>query len=121
MTPHANYLVTTPLQCYLKPSELGYNGLSGTFPDETSLTTLVKLNLAEQCLNDHVYSRSDGTVVNKMFIRGDEANGKNPGLSGKILGPHIAQLASLKDISIHGNSFSGSIASEISSLINLGA
>ncbi|KAL7543754.1 hypothetical protein ACHAXR_013446 [Thalassiosira sp. AJA248-18] len=105
----------------LQQLELEYNGLSGTFPDETSLTNLVKLNLAEQTLNDQTYTRSDGTVVNKMFVRGDEANGINLGLSGKILGSHIGRLASLKDISICGNSFSGSIASEIGSLNNLGA
>jgi len=66
-------------------------------------------------------SRSDGTVVNTMYVRGDEANGKNPGLSGKMLVPHIGHLISLEYILIYGNNFSGSIASEIGSLTNLGA
>ncbi|KAL7544006.1 hypothetical protein ACHAXR_013413 [Thalassiosira sp. AJA248-18] len=104
---------------YMQTSELEYNGLSGSFPDETSLTNLVQLNLAEQYLNGHICSRSDGTVVDTLFAGGDEANDENPGLSGHILGPHIGQLASLEDISIYGNCFSGSIASEIGSLTNL--
>ena len=85
------------------------------------MINLVKLNLAEQYLNDRVCTCSDGTVVNTMFAQGDAANGENLGLSGKILRPQIGKLLSLKEISIYGNYFSGSIASEIGSLEKLGA
>lgn len=95
--------------------------MSGTFPDDTSkFLNLVKLNLAEQYYNDHSCTGSDGTVVNTMFAQGIEANGMNTGLQGTILGPKIGQMVSLKQLILHGNYFSGSIASEISNLKELG-
>ena len=86
-----------------------------------NLTNLVKLNLAGQYFNDRICTGSDGTIVDTMFARGDEANGENPGLSGEILGHQIGKLRSLEEISIYDNYFSGSIASEIGSLEKLGA
>eukprot|EP01083_Nonionella_stella_P015763 44093_1 len=103
----------------LQQLELEFNGLSGEFPGETNLKSLEKLNLADQYLNDHECIRSDGTLVNSLFMRGDQANPENLGMAGEILGPQIGQLPSLKEITIHGNSFSGSIAPEIGSLQNL--
>ena len=101
-------------------SELEFNGLSGEFPGETNLKSLEKLNLADQYLNDQECIRSDGTVVNTLFMRGDQANPENLGMAGEILGPQIGQLPSLKEITIRYNSFNGSIAPEIGNLQNLG-
>ena len=95
--------------------------MSGTFPDDTSkLRNLVKLNLAEQYYNDYSCTGSDGTVVNTMFAHGNEVNEMNTGLQGTILGPQIGRMVSLKLLSLHGNFFTGSIASEISNLRDLG-
>ena len=101
--------------------ELEFNGLSGTFPNDTSkLRNLVKLSVAEQYYNDYSCTGSDGIVVNTMFAQGTEANGMNTGLQGTILGTQIGRMVSLEQLSLHGNYFSGSIASEISNLKDLG-
>ena len=100
--------------------DLSYNGLSGTFPTDTSLRNLVKLNLAGQYYNDHSCTSSDGTVINTMYSHGIESNGENMGITGSILGPQIGNMASLEEIFIQGNYFSGSISPEIGSLKQLG-
>jgi len=105
---------------HLVELDLSYNGLSGTFPTDTKLFNLVKLNLAEQYYNDHSCTSSDGTVINTMYSQGIESNGQNMGITGSILGPQIGSMASLEEIVIQGNCFSGSISSEIGSLKQLG-
>lgn len=85
------------------------------------MRNIKKLNLIQQYFNEYSCSGSDGTVVNTMFARGDEANGQNSGMWGNILGTQIGKMTSLKEILIYGNSFSGTIASEIGSLKQLGA
>ena len=101
--------------------DLSYNGLSGTFPTDTlQLRHLVRLNLAEQYYNDHSCTSSDGTVINTFYSQGLEVNGQNMGITGSILGPQIGNMASLEEIFIQGNYFSGNISSEIGSLKQLG-
>ena len=104
----------------LEQLDLSYNGLSGTFPTDTSKLNLVKLNLAEQYYNDHSCTSSDGTIINTMYSHGIESNGQNMGITGSILGPQIGNMMSLEEIVIQGNFFSGSISSEIGSLKQLG-
>ena len=100
--------------------DLSYNGLSGTFPTDTKLFNLVKLNLAEQYYNDHSCTSSDGTVINTMYSQGIESNGQNMGIIGSILGPQIENMMLLEEIFIQGNYFSGSISSEIGNIKQLG-
>lgn len=86
----------------------------------TNFQHLVELKLAEQYLNDYwECTSSDGVTYYTLYARGEEINGENPGLSGKIL-ENVGAMSSLNDISIGGNTFSGSISPDIGRLEHLG-
>ena len=105
----------------LQQLELKFNALSGTKPDEIfNLTSLVKLDLAEQVWNDWNCTCSNGTVVNTYWIHADPEEGENYGLECEILGTKIGQMKYLRNLDVTNNYFSGNIASEIGILKQLG-
>lgn len=95
---------------YLKQLDLSWNGLSGNFPDEIfDGASLVNLNVGYQ-LNSWNCTRSDGRLVEIMYIMGDSENDVNYGLHGKILDSRIGKLQNLRELAIAENSFSGHIS-----------
>jgi hypothetical protein len=120
------------------PSEIGLlsnlqliylqsNGLSGSLADEFyNLTMLAKVDLTCQSGEKVCWwkkpkncTSSDDNVIDPFSQKGDPENDENIGFQGKFL-ERITQLRHLTFIDIHGNSFSGSIASDIGNLEKLG-
>ena len=98
----------------LQSLDLSLNGLSGYIPDEIfELSSLVKLDVGYQSLGNFNLTawnciRSDGTVADMEYSKGDPENDDNIGLEGQILGSEsIKKLRYLNEISISSNSFSG--------------
>lgn len=94
---------------YLEQLDLSWNGLNGIFPEEIfDVTSLVNLNVGYQW-NDWNCTRSDGRLVEIMYIMGDSENDVNYGLYGSIIDSRIGQLQNLRELTIAENSFSGQI------------
>ena len=93
--------------------------MKGFFPEELyEARSLVRLSLSNQYRNDLNCTRSNGVVVNNLFVKGDAMNGDNYGFQVEILAKR-GKLPHLKLIAIDKNNFSGTIASEIRNLKNL--
>jgi Leucine-rich repeat (LRR) protein len=113
------------------PSEIGMlsrlqyvnlqmNGLSGYIPHEFyELASLAKIELGEQADAWWNCTSRDDQLVDPAYKMGDPINDNNIGFEGMFL-EQIEQLQNLVYLDIYGNSFSGSIASEIGILNNLG-
>lgn len=97
----------------LKYLGLAENGFSGFIPETLfNLTSVEYVFLSFQNGNRWNCTRSRGGIVDIYYSHGDQTEGANLGLQGKILGDKISNLSSLRTISITKNQFSGvSIAS----------
>lgn len=102
--------------------ELHGNGLSGDLPEELyDASKLQLLNVAMQYQFSSVCRRSNGTLVNTLYQRGDPYTGMyNPGLSGHVLGPNVNKWSSMKGLHLFDNSFTGWIDEPIGDLKYLG-
>lgn len=107
----------------LQHIDLSSNGLSGFVPDEFfNLSSLSKIRLECQkyvggYCSEINCSSSDGIVIDPHVD--DSSNVDKIGLQGKFL-EKIGVLQELVHVGLMGNSFSGSIASEIGNLKYLG-
>jgi len=105
----------------LKYLGLAENAFSGFIPETLfNLTSVEYVFLSFQNGNRWNCTRSRGGIVDIYYSHGDQAQGANLGLQGKILGDKISNLSSLRTISITKNQFSGTISTDISSLKQLG-
>jgi len=104
----------------LKYLGLAENAFSGFIPETLfNLTSVEYVFLSFQNGNRWNCTRSRGGIVDIYYSHGDQAQGANLGLQGKILGDKISNLSSLRTISITKNQFSGTISTDISSLKQL--
>ena len=90
--------------------ELSQNALSGLVPNEIfDASNLQKLDLAFQIYNSWNCTRSDGSVVEVYYSKGDPENSGNWGLEGEICDARIGKLQNLTQLLLNDNYFSGSI------------
>ncbi|KAL7473672.1 hypothetical protein ACHAXS_014161 [Conticribra weissflogii] len=105
---------------HLEQLDLYKNGLSGVIPNDLfEISSLMQINVAYQYWNIHNCTRSDGTMAEMQYARGDSRNDYNDGLKGEIFGDSIAKLPNLMQIRVDDNSFDGEIAPAIGNLRQL--
>ncbi len=81
--------------------------------DLFEISSLMQINVAYQYWNIHNCTRSDGTMAEMQYARGDPRNDYNDGLKGEIFGDNIAKLPNLMQIRVDDNSFDGEIGKMI--------